>query len=94
MQQSKCLFFPSEQETIGLPIIEGYNNNLLVATSNRNYAKQFIEPDALFNINSNLSIQKYIKNIYQNKIKKKKNKKIKNLEFFLKKRDFFQILND
>ena len=94
MQQSKCLFFPSEQETIGLPIIEGYNNNLLVATSNRNYAKQFIEPDALFNINSNLSIQTYIKNIYQNKIKKKKNKKIKNLEFFLKKRDFFQILND
>ena len=94
MQQSKCLFFPSEKETIGLPIIEGYNNNLLVATSNKNYAKQFIEPDALFNINSNLSIQTYIKNIYQNKIKKKKNKKIKNLELFLKKIDFFQILND
>ncbi len=94
MQQSKCLFFPSEQETIGLPIIEGYNNNLLVATSNKNYAKQFIEPDVLFNVNSDVSIQKYIKNIYHNKIKKKKNTKIKNLEFFLKKKDFFQILND
>ena len=88
------MFFPSEQETIGLPIIEGYNNNLLVATSNRNYAKQFIEPDVLFNINSTNSIQNYIKNIYQNKIKKKKNTKIKNLEFFLKKKDFFKIFNE
>ncbi len=94
MRESKCLFFPSERETIGLPIIEGYNNNLLVATSNKNYAKQFIEPDVLFNINSVNSIQNHIKNIYQNKIKKKKNTKIKNLEFFLKKKDFFQILND
>ena len=72
MRESKCLFFPSERETIGLPIIEGYNNNLLVATSNKNYAKQFIEPDVLFNINSVNSIQNHIKNIYQNKIKKKK----------------------
>ena len=94
MKASKCLFFPSEQETIGLPIIEGYNNNLLVATSNKNYAKQFIEPDVLFNINSTISIQNYIKKIYLNKIKKKKNNKIKNLDLFLNKEDFFQILND
>lgn len=94
LQQSKCLFFPSEQETIGLPIIEGYNNNLYIATSNEVYARQFIEPDKVFNINSANSIKKTIKKIYLSKFKKKRVNKIKNFELYLKKKNFFRIIND
>ena len=93
LQQSKCLFFPSEHETIGLPIIEAFNNNLLVATSNEKYAKQFIKPDILFDCHSIESVKNSIKKIYLNQIKKKNNKMIK-FDNFLKKKFFFKIIND
>jgi hypothetical protein len=94
LKQAKCLFFPSEHETIGLPIIEAYNNNLLIATSNQRYAKQFVEPNIVFNQNSVKSIKDTIKKIYLKKKIKKKNNKARNFDSFLKKKEFFNIINE
>lgn len=94
LKQSYCLFFPSEHETIGLPIIEAFNNNLLIATSNEKYAKQFIEPDIVFNCKSIKSIKNTIKKIYLNKIKRNKENKIKNLNNYLNKKFFFKLINE
>lgn len=93
LREAKCLFFPSEHETIGLPIIEAYNNNLLIATSNQRYAKQFVEPDIVFNQNSVTAIKNTIKKIYLKKEIIKKNYKSKNFNSFIKKKQFFNIIN-
>ena len=42
------------------PIIEAYNNNLLIATSDKNM-QQFVEPNIVFDQNSVVSIKKTIK---------------------------------
>jgi hypothetical protein len=47
-RMSEALIYPSLNETIGLPIIEAYNFNLSILASNRAYAKQFIEPNLVF----------------------------------------------
>ena len=85
--------FPSEHETIGLPIIEAHNNNLLIATSDEKYAKQFIEPNIVFDQNSVASIKKTIKKIY---LKKNYNEAIKSKKFhsFLKKEQLLGFINE
>lgn len=47
-RMSEALIFPSLNETIGLPIIEAFNFNLNILASNRDYAKQFIKPNLVF----------------------------------------------
>lgn len=94
LKKTNCLFFPSHNETIGLPILEAFNQNLIIATANKTYAKQFIIPDFTFNPNSVYSIKQIIKKIYfikkNNTIKTyKKSKKVK-LSYFLQKDQFFK----
>ena len=45
----KSLIYPSLNETIGLPIIEAKQKNLLLACSNKPYSYQFYKPDYKFN---------------------------------------------
>ena len=94
LRECKCLFFPSEHETIGLPIIEAYNNNLLIATSDEKYAKQFIEPNIVFDQNSVVSIKKTIKHIYLKKKIIMKRSKVKNFHSFLKKEQLLGFINE
>ena len=94
LKKTNCLFFPSHNETIGLPILEAFNQNLIIATANKTYAKQFIIPDITFNPNSIYSNKQIIKKIYfikkNNTIKTyKKSKKVK-LSYFLQKDQFFK----
>ena len=89
LKQSKCLFFPSFNETIGLPILEGFNYDLIIASSNREYSKQFVTPDYTFNPESVVSIKKNIKKIFFIKKKNSKSKKVK-LRYFLNKKHFFE----
>ena len=94
LKKSTCLFFPSYNETIGLPILEAFNQNLIIATANKPYAKQFIIPDFTFNPDSINSIKETIKKIYfikKNKIRnnQSKSKKVE-LTYFLDKEYFFK----
>ena len=94
LKKSDCLFFPSHDETIGLPILEAFNQNLIIATANKPYAKQFIIPDFTFSPDSVHSIKQTIKKIYFMKKNNttntyKKNKKVK-LSYFLQKEQFFK----
>jgi len=94
LKKSNCLFFPSHNETIGLPILEAYKQNLIIATADKPYAKQFVTPDFTFNPDSVYSIKQTIKKIYFIKKKNisngyKKSKKVK-LSNFLEKEQFFK----
>ncbi|MDC1127424.1 glycosyltransferase, partial [Candidatus Pelagibacter sp.] len=94
LKKTNCLFFPSHNETIGLPILEAFNQNLIIATANKTYAKQFVIPDFTFSPDSVHSIKQAIKKIYfikKNNTTKtyKKSKKVK-LSYFLQKDQFFK----
>lgn len=54
--QSRCLVFPSKEETFGLGLVEAVNMDLDVIASNLNYVYQSIEPSLVFNPNSSLDI--------------------------------------
>ena len=88
MRQTKCLLYPSINETLALPIIEAYKNKLDIICSNLFYAKQFITPNYTFNPYSVTSISNAIKKYY---FSKKKNKSINHFvsEYFLSKKMFF-----
>lgn len=47
-QKCKALLYVSKKETIGLPIIEAWQNNLFIIAPNINYAYQFITPDVVY----------------------------------------------
>ena len=61
--QSKCLIFPSLEESFGLPLIEAVDMGLDVISSDLNYVYQVINPSLTFNPNDIQSIantiQKY-----------------------------------
>ena len=61
--QSKCLIFPSLEESFGLPLIEAVDMGLDVIASDLNYVYQVINPSLTFNPNDIQSIantiQKY-----------------------------------
>ena len=61
--QSKCLIFPSLEESFGLPLIEAVDMGLDVISSDLNYVYQVINPSLTFNPNDIHSIantiQKY-----------------------------------
>jgi hypothetical protein len=91
--KSVALIYPSLNETIGIPIIESYNHNLYILTSNRIYAKQFIKPSLVFDP---LDPQDISNKIEKFLIKKKRFKKgivIKNHKFILSQgKNFFRDL--
>ena len=74
----KSLIYPSLNETIGLPIIEAKQKNLLLACSNKPYSYQFYKPDYKFNpYNPDDIASVMIKIIHNNfkVLKKKSNEK-------------------
>jgi len=92
-KMSEALIFPSLNETIGLPIIEAYNYNLIILASNRNYAKQFIEPNLVFDPLSPEDIARKIELFLTKKkfLKKIALKKKHKFLFFKKKNIYSQL---
>jgi hypothetical protein len=77
-------------ETIGIPIIEAYNHDLYILTSNRIYAKQFIKPSLVFDPLDPQDISNKIENFLIKKKLFKKGILIKNYKFiFSKGRNIF-----
>ena len=60
--QSKCLIFPSLEESFGLPLIEAIDMGLDVISSDLNYIYQIIKPSLTFNPNDAESIADAIQN--------------------------------
>jgi len=74
----KSLIYPSLNETIGLPIIEAKQKNLLLACSNKPYSYQFYKPDYKFNPYNPDDIASVMIKIIRNNfkvLKKKSNEK-------------------
>ena len=86
--QSKCLIFPSLEESFGLPLIEAVDMGLDVISSDLNYVYQVINPSLTFNPNDVQSIANTIQK-YNDNSNPKSEGKIKNriselLELILK----------
>ena len=50
-KECETLIYISSSETIGLPILEAYQNGLIIIAPQLDYSQQFINPHFLFNIN-------------------------------------------
>lgn len=72
--QSKCLVFPSTEETFGLGLIEAVNMDLDVIASDLDYVYQSIEPSLVFDPTDSLDISLKIKEYLYGNIKKSKSK--------------------
>lgn len=70
--QSKCLVFPSTEETFGLGLVEAVNMDLDVIASNLDYVYQSIEPSLVFNPNSSLDMSLKMKEYLEGNIKMSK----------------------
>lgn len=68
--QSKCLIFPSTQETFGLGLIEAVNMDLDIIASDLDYVFQAIEPSAVFNPFDSTDIANKIKEYLDGNMKK------------------------
>ncbi|MBD3844035.1 MAG: glycosyltransferase, partial [Campylobacterales bacterium] len=68
--QSKCLVFPSTQETFGLALVEAANMGLDVVASDLDYVYQSVKPSLVFNPNSSLDIAEKLKMYLKGNIKK------------------------
>ena len=49
--KSKALIFPSQSETLGLPLIEAQKFGIDILASNKNFAKEYTSKERLFNPN-------------------------------------------
>ncbi len=70
--QSRCLVFPSTEETFGLGLVEAVNMDLDVIASDLEYVYQSIEPSLVFNPNSSLDISLKMKEYLEGNIKMSK----------------------
>ena len=70
--QSRCLIYPSTEETFGLGLVEAINMNLDVIASNLNYVYQSIEPSLVFNPNCSLNISLKMKEYLEGNTQKSK----------------------
>jgi glycosyltransferase involved in cell wall biosynthesis len=59
--QSRCLVFPSTEETFGLGLIEAVNMDLDIIASDLSYVYQSVEPSLVFDPNSSIDISLKIK---------------------------------
>lgn len=86
--QSKCLVFPSTQETFGLALVEAANMGLDVVASDLDYIYQSVKPSLVFNPNSSLDIAEKLKMYLKGNIKKSeviiKNEIDKMIKFLIK----------
>ena len=90
---SKCLIFPSLEESFGLPLIEAVDMGLDVISSDLNYTYQTIDPSLTFNPNNAQSIADAIQKYNEGKCSKSQ-AKIKNsiselIELILQKNNHF-----
>lgn len=74
-----CLIYPSLFESFGLPLLEAKNYGLKIIAAEKDYVRDFIEPDLTFDPNSPLSISRAVKKILN--INDVKNHPIKPSEF-------------
>ena len=88
LRRSKSLIYPSLNETLGIPIIEAYENKLNIITSNLPYAKQYVTPNYTFDPFSVSSISRAISKYYLKEYVIDK-KKIFNTNHFLTRNIFF-----
>lgn len=72
--QSKCLVFPSTEETFGLGLVEAVNMDLDVIASDLDYVYQSIEPSLVFDPNSSLDISLKMKKYLDTTVQKSKSK--------------------
>ncbi len=72
--RSKCLMFPSMEETFGLGLVEAVNMDLDVIASDLDYTYQSIEPSLVFDPNSSLDISLKMKKYLDGTVKKSKSK--------------------
>lgn len=72
--QSRCLIFPSTEETFGLGLIEAVNMDLDIIASDLSYVYQSVEPNLVFDPNSSLDISLKIKKYLSGDVKKSKAK--------------------
>lgn len=70
--QSKCLVFPSTEETFGLGLVEAVNMDLDVIASNLDYVFQSIEPSLVFDSTCSLDISLKMKQYLKEKTKHSK----------------------
>ncbi len=66
--QSRCLVFPSTEETFGLGLVEAVNMDLDVIASDLEYVYQSIEPSLVFDPNNSYDISLKMKEYLQKKI--------------------------
>jgi len=72
--QSKCLVFPSTEETFGLGLVEAVNMDLDVIASDLDYVYQSIEPSLVFDPRSSLDISLKMKKYLDGTVEKSKSK--------------------
>jgi glycosyltransferase involved in cell wall biosynthesis len=86
--ESRCLVFPSIEESFGLPLLEAVDLGLDVIASDLGYVYQVIEPSCTFNPNDIRSIaetiQKHSEGIYSKSQPKIKNSIFEFIELVLK----------
>lgn len=70
--QSRCLVFPSTEETFGLGLIEAVNMKLDVIASDLDYVYQSMEPSLIFDPNSSLDIATKMKEYLSGAVPKSK----------------------
>lgn len=70
--QSRCLVFPSTEETFGLGLVEAVNMDLDVIASDLAYVYQSIEPSLVFDPNSSLDISLKMKKYLEGDVSKSK----------------------
>ncbi len=68
--QSKCLVFPSSQETFGLGLIEAVNMDLDVISADLDYVYQSVEPSLVFDPKNSADIALKMKYYLQEEVKK------------------------
>ncbi|PLX67335.1 MAG: hypothetical protein C0602_10440 [Denitrovibrio sp.] len=86
--QSRCLIFPSTEETFGLGLIEAVNMDLDVIASDLEYVYQAVEPSLVFDPTNSLDISLKMKEYLDGDVSKSKikieNKIDKLINFFEK----------
>ena len=80
-KECNALIYVSENETLGLPIIEAWANNLIILSIDKEYSSQFIDPNFQFK-NKKESLVNAIKKYNSKKNFLTNNSKLKNFSSF------------
>ena len=75
-KQCKALLYLSSNETIGLPILEAYRNNLFIIAPKLPYSDQFIKPDFMFDFDKKDDLLQCIEKSLKSNFKIKNDRKI------------------